>query len=450
VEERLARATPLVILLAGFAWAPGALAQEPADSTARDTWRLDNGLQVRTLDLPGATAIAVTIAFRAGSGYEPAGLEGLSELLAEVQFTGPAGDVPERTREEMPSLRPLGWESRPGTRLVRFTEIATRAQLPGVLQQVARRLAGVTPTDTDVRRALADVRRDVGSRLFGEPADVLYWRPAAMARGFDDQRLVRLAGLAALDRMTAAEVTPWLRRWYHAGNASLAIAGDLSGLDLRGMVGSLFGALPGSQANPDTVQLRLQGARRSVPWKDLTEPLASIAVVGPPLTDSLHPGFYAGMLITGPALSNAWGGPKPPLRSRFQYSILDEPELVRFYPPAPPNNSDPAFVAGALHEMLVVIGGQQVVGPMIVRMKRSVRWLLGGELPPDVRARMRSEPGGLGTLSNGLATRALWMGDAFWGDYLARFDRTLIGHNVFYPLLTEPARQSTLLLTPRH
>src|SRR6185295_4641640 len=97
-------------------------------------------------------------------------------------------------RAEMASLRPLGWESRPGTRLVRFTEIASTAQLPGVLQQAAKRLAGVTVTDEDLKAALANVRRDAASHLFGITSDVLYWRVGLLARGLDDEQLVRRAG----------------------------------------------------------------------------------------------------------------------------------------------------------------------------------------------------------------------------------------------------------------
>ena len=440
------------LVLAGILCAaapPVARSETFPDSTVRESWRLENGLLVRTLHVPGAAGVAITLAVRAGSGYEPAGLEGLSELLAEVQFTAPAGNLPERKRAEMSSLRPLGWETRPGVRLMRFTEIATRQQFPGVLQQVARRLAGVSPRDADVQRALADERRDMGKRLFGEPADVLYWRAGAMARGMDDAAIVRLASLEAVAKLGAKGVTPWLKRWYHAGNASLAIAGDLSGVDVRALVSSLFGPLPGGTANPDTVQLRLRGGQRSAPWKDLEAPVGVVAAAGPALTDSLHPGFYLGMLITGPALAHSWGAPKGPLRSRFQYSILDEPELVRFYPPAPPQDREPAHLAGTLNSALDAVAAQSVTAPMLDGMRRNVRWLLGAELPVDVRARLKKETGGLGTISTGLATRALWMGDAFWSSYLARFDGALLGHQYFYSHLSSPERQTTLLLTPQ-
>ncbi len=442
------RLVRLLFALALATTASAARSATLADSTVREAWRLENGLEVRTTHVPGGAGVSITVAYRAGSGYEPAAQEGLSALLAELQFMSAAGDVPERTREELPSLRPLGWEVRPGARLVRFTEIATHDQLPGVLQQVAKRMAGVTVAETDVRTALANVRRDAGARLFGSATDALYWRTAAMARGLSDERLVRAAGLHGLDRLAARDVAPWLKRWYHPGNASLAIAGDLTGYDVRAIVGSLFAPLAGGPALPDTVRVTLQGAKRTVPWKDLAAPAGAIAVTGPALTDSLHPAFFLGMIITGPAITESWGPPKPPHITRFQYSLIDEPELVRFYPPVRADASDPDLLAGALYEQLMVVGGQNVMGSILNRVKRSVAWLMGGELPRELKGRMQADAGGLGTLSSGMATRALLLGDGFWADYLARFDRMLIGHNYFYEWISAPEHQSTLLLTP--
>ena len=309
-------------------------------------------------------------------------------------------------------------------------------------------MTGVTVTDADLRAARASIRSDLGRRYFGPVNDALYWRVAAFARGADDERLVRLAGVPAVEKLSVRDVTPWLQRWYHAGNASLAIAGDLAGVDVQAVVRSLFGGLEGGAALPDTVEVRLSGTRRTARYRDLGESLAAVAVTSPALADSLHPAFYLGMLVTGPALTHNWGAAPLPLTSRFQYSLLDEPELVRFYPPVPKDATDPEVVAGSLYEHLKVVGGMNVMAPMLNRVKRSVRWLIGGELPPDLRARLRTDTGGLGTLANGAATRALWLGDGFWARYLERFDGTMIGHNYFYEWITQPEHQSILLLTP--
>ncbi len=442
------RSIRLLVAVAWLLTGPAARAAMLPDSTVRESWRLANGLEVRTLRVPNAAGVSVTVAYRAGSGYEPAALEGLSGLLAEVQWMSAAGGTPERTRDEMASVRPLGWECRPGTRLVRFTEIVTTQQLPGVLQDAARRMGGVTVTDADVRNAFVNVRRDLGQRYFGQVSDVLYWRVSAIARGLDDEGIVRYAGLRGLERLAVRDVTPWLQRWYHTGNASLAIAGNLEGLDVHALVQTLFGPLAAGPVLPDTVEVRFHGARHMATWKGLREPVGALAVTSPSLADTLHPSFYLGMLITGPALIGSWGPAADPLTSRFQYSLLDEPELVRFYPPVRADATDPDLLAGALYEQLMVVGGQNVMGSLLTRVKRSVRWLLGGELAPELRERLRTDVSGLGTLSSGMAARAVWKGDAFWTAYLARFDASTLGHNYFYEWLTTAEHQSRLLLVP--
>ena len=416
------------------------------DSTTSESWRLDNGLEVRTRHIPGASGIAISLAFRAGSGYEPADLEGLAELLAELEFTSAAGEFPDRSREEMTSLRPMGWDVHTGRSLVRFTEIVNRAQLPGALHQFATRLAGLTLTDASLKTAIAQVRRDAGSRYFGPPADVLYWRSDAIARGADDAKLLRLASLPGLSRLTARDVAARLRSLYQPGNAALALAGDLSGTDVRALVQAVFARLPGGSAMPDTVGSRLSGSRRETEWKALTGSAGVVAAHAPALTDSLHPGFFVGMLVTGAALNKNWGPPQAPLAARFQYSLIDDPELIRFYPPLPSDTSDPEVVAGALYEQFMAIGGQIVSVQILNRVRQSVRWLVGGELPDELIARMRRDPGGLGSVANNAASRALWHGDAFWADYLGRLDRLRMGHSNFYEWLTDPAHQTVVLL----
>jgi hypothetical protein len=441
----VSRFLPLLILLA---IAAPAAAQMRSDSTVTDAWRLANGLEVRTLHVPHAPGVSVTLGFRAGSGYDPPGREGLSDLLTEVQFTSAAGDIPERTREEMASLRPLGWESRSGTRLVHFTEIATKAQLPGVLQQVATRLAGVQVTDAGLKAAFARVRRDAGGRYFGEPSDALYWRVGLIARGLNDEQILRHASIPGLEKLTVNDVEPLLRARFQPGNASLALAGDLSGVDVHALVAALFGKLPGEPAIPDTVQVVVHAAKRTMAWKDLASPAGVIAVESPALTDSLHPAFYLGMLVTGPGVMNTWGEPKLPLVSRFQYSLLEEPELVRFYPPLGADAADPDLLSGALYTQLLIIGGQLADKAVLDGIRHSVAWLLGDVMPHAVIAHVRSDPGALATLSSGMATRALWKGDAFWADYLRRFKSLKIGHNYYYEWLADTKHQTTLLLTP--
>jgi hypothetical protein len=438
----------LAALLAVLALASPARAAWLADSTETDAWRLANGLEVRTRHVPGAGGIAVTLAFRAGSGYDPSGREGLGELVAELAFTGPAAGVPERTRAEMASLRPLGWELRNGIRFVRFTEVATAEQLPGVLQQGAARLGGVTVNDALLRTALATVREQSGQRWFGDAGRALYWRGEALAQGWNDERILRQARLPGLDRVSAREAQALVRAFHNPGNATLALAGDLTGLDVRALVEATFGRVAGGAAMPDTVQMRFSHTRRAMHWSGLEQPLAVVVAQAPAVTDSLHPAFYLSMAVTSGNLSANWGRPRKPLSSRLQWSLFDEPEIVRFYPPVAATASDPEYAQGAVTEQLQVVGGTIASAEQYDLVRRNVAWLLGGELPPNLRRGFATNPGALGELSRGMATRALWLGDAFWADYLARFETMRYSHERFYDELAEPAHQSVLVLTP--
>src|SRR5438093_1542124 len=179
------------------------------DSTVCESWLLPNGLGVTTRHVPRTSAVSITVAYRIGNAGDPTGREGLARLLAEAAFTAAAGEIPERTRDEMESLRPLGWNLEVGTRSTLLTEIASPAQLPVAL------------------------------------------RP----------------GLRQITR------------------------------------------------------------------SDLASPLGVVGIIAPALTDTAHPEFYLNALVIGSLCKDQWDPPAPPLTTRFKYSALDDPDLVRIYPP---------------------------------------------------------------------------------------------------------------------
>ena len=123
---------------------------------------------------------------------------------------------PERTRAEMASLRPLGWETAgAATRAAhRDRSGGAAAGRAATVRRTARRRS---VTDETLKQALAQVRRDAGSRLFGDPADVLYWRSFAQAEGLNDEQIVRRAGMPGLSKLGAKEIAARLHDWYSPG-----------------------------------------------------------------------------------------------------------------------------------------------------------------------------------------------------------------------------------------
>src|SRR5439155_19137223 len=110
---------------------------------------------------------------------------GLARLAAEVQMMGAAGEVPERSRKEMETLRPEGWSIKVTSRNTQLAEVARPAQFPGMLRQIATRLRGLTVGEGVFKAAVATVRRETGEELFGPPETSLYFQVREFATGHD-------------------------------------------------------------------------------------------------------------------------------------------------------------------------------------------------------------------------------------------------------------------------
>ncbi len=437
----------LCSLLALSALAVSVRAETLSDSTESRRFALPNGLQVRTRHIPNAKGIAITVAYRAGSGYEPAGREGASELLSELAFTAPAGDIPERTQDEMGSLRPLGWGVRTNQQLALLTEVATRDQFPGVLRQVATRMRGVQITEAALKQALVSTRRELGTRYFGAPDLALYYRSADLAHGMSDERILRRASGKGLDGVSAKEVTALMRRLYAPANGVLTLVGDLSGVDIQQLVTSEFGTIPAGAAAAEPPVSSFRPGKRTMPWKGLAQPVGVLLVQAPALTDSLHPSFFLTTLVTAAGLPKSWGPPTPPLSSRFQYSLFDDAELVRFYPLVAPGTTDPQAMGEEFSFRLDELAAVSVGAEQLDLVRSSVAWMLGAPLTPELLRRSRAESGPLSTLGISMASRALWQGDPFWDAYLLRFQSQRYGHSSFYPRMDQPEHQFKLLLS---
>lgn len=441
----------LAATLLGLSLAPArpASAVVLPDSTFLDGWRLDNGLEVRVRHIPGAAGVLVTTAFRSGMLDDPAGREGLAEVLSELQFFAASGETPERTREEMESLRPLGWQAATSPRLTIHTEVAALPQFPGVLRQVATRMRGVTVTPAALSAAVASARREMGARTLGQADRGLHWRVRALALGLSDEALVSRAAARGLSGLKADEAAALLRERFAPANACLALAGDLSNVNVRALVEQEFGSIPGGRAREVAADPKLAGGGRVSVWPGLERPLGALGIVAPALDDSLHPRFYLAALVLGHELRRKEGAPAAPLSARYQFSPFEEPELLRLYPNLPDDKATPEFLGLILDDLTESLGRKIVTLDALNEVKRTRDWLLGGPLPPGLLQQSSRAPGLLVPLVTGMATRALWRGDGFWDRYRAAFEASEAGPTVFYNWILDPAHQARLVLVPK-
>lgn len=449
--NRICRRTVLTMCLLALARVSPASPVSLPDSTTFDRWKLPNGLEVVARHVPRARAVSVTWGYRIGLNHDPADQPGWTSLLAEVAFTAPAGDVPERTRDEMASQRPLGWSLRVNRRQSLFTETATPGQLPGVLHQIARRMRGVTVTPASLRRSIATVREALEEKSRGVTEAALYWQVREHARGTGPDDLARLAGARALERVKPEAVRSALARAYVPANGVLALAGDFSGLDLHAILAAQFGGLPAGEPLPEPAVPHLTATTALVERPGLAGAVAVVGLFAPALTDSMHPGFYMAMLLLGTQAKQLWGPPPPPLETRFQYALLDDPGLVRFYPPLQPGDeADPQGPSARLDTLVIETADTQFAAETFAALGQNVAWLLGGPLPPGLLGTMRDDPAALNVLGATTASRALWGDEEFWGAYRRRFgqdDHAKPSH--WYRWLRDPRLRANLLVVPQ-
>lgn len=419
------------------------------DSSTFETYTLANGLRVVCRHLPISTLTAITMAYDFGSDSDPVGREGLTQALAEIQFDAAAGEVPERNRADMPSLRPAGWNLLTNPRLTRATEVATQAQLPGVLHQMAQRARGVTVTEAGFRKAIADVKADLRNDYRDQVGRALYFQSGARSRGADDAAIARYAGGQGLQKLTLKEAQALIAQRFVPANAVLSLAGNLGSLPLRTVLEREFGTIPTGTAlaKPPARPLRSVSLRETS--SKLTAPAGVIAVGAPALTDSLHPAFYMAIILTGGHASERWGRAESPLTSRFHYSLMDEPDVARFYPPLGRDASDPALVTEEFISTSREIVQTELDPEVLKNAWRGLDWLLGGPLPPELRGRVSLDAGGLSTLSSGAATRELWGGEAFWSVYRRRFRQaTSLEFRPWLAYYGNPDHIARILMTP--
>jgi len=430
---------------------PGAGAAELlADSTVIDRWTLDNGLRVQTRHVPRSAGVSITVGYAIGSDQDPADREGLAQLLGFIAFTGPAGEVPERTLDEMDSQRPLGWSFPVTRRTTLLSEVATVQQFPGVLSQVAERMRGVRVTPDGLREAVRQVQREVGEQLFGGPEQSLHFQVREVALGHTDEALLRRAAAKGLEKLTPREVEGHLRRLYVPANAFLSIAGNLEQIDVRRLVDGLFADLPaGSPQAPPGASPRLSPGSRLVVRTGLPGPAGVIAVIAPAVTDTLHPSFFLATLLMGTHMGQIWRRASDSAPPRFAFAVLDEPDLARFYPLVRPEETSPEVLADRMNEAVETLRAKVMTKEVWADIRSRTTWQIGGPMPPTVLATVRQSPILLLNLSRSAAARNLFQGEAFWAEYRRRFEELPPGTSRWYPWFTSPDQQVRLLYSPK-
>ncbi len=420
-----------------------------ADSTWAVRWTLKNGLEVSARHIPNGNAVAVIAAYRVGRDQDPPGQDGLAELLAEVLLTAQAGDIPERSRDEMADLRPRGWNLQVTPRFSLISELVPPERFAGLLRQMATRMRGVTVTDSVMARSRRVVSRDLAERYLGSPELALIYQSRDLAAGVSDQELIRRASGRTMQKVTAKEASERLRRLYVPANAALAIAGNLEGVDLHELVVSMFEGIPAGTALREPPRAPLKAASRTVARPGLEQALGVAGIIAPPIEDPMHASFYLNSLFIGKFCDSRWGAAPSPLPGRFRYAIFADPTIAQLFPPVAPGETDADQLGIAVQDAVEALSVTIVDPSSFEELRLNHAWIFGGRLTPPFLTRIRQHTGTLHTLASTLAVQALWGSEEFWDGYLQRFlDPKVASGERWADYFQKPDHVVRLLLTP--
>lgn len=419
------------------------------DSTITESWTLSNGLRVVTQFVPNAKAVSIAVSYRIGRDDDPADRPGLAALLAEVVLTSEAGSAPARSRKELAILRSMGWNLETGPFLTTFVEAVSPAQLPGVLRQAAARMRGVAVTEPVLRQAVASVKSDLAWTYSGETPRALRAQVRDLAARRGAAAVGALALGAGLDRVSLQEVRQRIARDYVPANAVLAVAGDFRGVDFHTLIESEFAGIPAGTARQSTI-FPLDSVSVALVRPEATAPSGVVGIVAPALSDTLHSSFYLSMLLLGTHVGQTWGPAPEPMRSRFQFSVLDDPRFARFYPPVGVDTKDPRALSEALRTAIDELVALTVTLESYEELRSGVLWILGGPMPGPVKQAVLNDPRSLNLIATNLASRAQWGDEAFWADYRLRMNpRVSPGFGYWIGYIGGPEHQARLLAVPK-
>ena len=420
-----------------------------ADSATRASWVLPNGTHVLAQHVPEAQAISISVGYPGGSDQDPASQPGLALLLAELQFTSTAGDVPERRRQELSSLRPAGADIHVARCMTVFTEVATGPQFPGVLQQVIARIHGTQLSPGTLTAALETVDLLIKHKFRDAPATALYSELTERASGVDSAGMLRALSLEGIRKLTVAELSPMVAKAFPPRDAVITIAGNLSGLDLHALLAHALDGLPTGPRRPVPPIREARAAAATVKWPGLTRPIGGLGIAAPALDDSTHPTFFLVALILGAKTNELWGDPLPPLDTEFQYSVLEDPDMVRFYPPISGDKPVAGTVGQVFNHSLGNNDNLVVSDDLIEKLRNGIGWLLGAPLRETQLDRMRVNTTTLILCSTQMAERELRGGEAFWKVYRRRLQDAGAPDLVFWlARMSNPKYQVQLLYVP--
>lgn len=224
---------------AGGAATPAPVANGP---DAPETFRLANGMQVLVIPDHRAPVVTHMVWYRVGAADETPGKTGLAHFLEHLMFKGTQKIAPGEFSKIV---------ARHGGRDNAFTnydftayyQAIARDRLPLVMEMEADRMTNLKLSDKEVLPERDVVLEELRMRIENEPVALLQSEMSAALYGKHPYGRDIIGYKAEIGKLGTADALDFYRRFYTPNNATLIVAGDITGAELKPLAEKYYGVI---------------------------------------------------------------------------------------------------------------------------------------------------------------------------------------------------------------
>ena len=255
---------------------PSPIGQSAAAALQRFT--LPNGLRVVLAPDRSAPVIGVAVVYDVGIRSEPEGRTGFAHLFEHLMFQG------SESLEKLAHFRHIQGSGGTfnGSTHIDYTdyyEMLPSNALERALFLEADRMRGPRLTQENLRNQVDVVKEEIRVNVLNRPYGGFPWLkvPPVMFETFPNAH-DGYGSFEDLEAATVPDAAEFFERYYAAGNAVLAVAGDFDADRAARLVERHFGDVPARPApvRPDFTEADLTGERRDA-YTDRLAPLPAVA-----------------------------------------------------------------------------------------------------------------------------------------------------------------------------
>jgi zinc protease len=217
--------------------------------TPVDTFTLDNGLEVVVIPDRRAPVVTHMVWYRNGSADDPAGKSGIAHFLEHLMFKGtaknPAGAFSK-------TLAALGGQENAFTSYdyTAYFQRVAKEHLAAVMDYEADRMTGLSFDDAVVAPERDVVLEERRMRVDADPGAQLSEEMTAALYLHHPYGLPVIGWEHEIADLSHADAFAYYRRFYTPDNATLVVAGDVTGDEVKALAERIYGPVAPTGASP--------------------------------------------------------------------------------------------------------------------------------------------------------------------------------------------------------